>query len=202
MRLGFGPGSGEIHTLLGEAGRQVLAVTELVERRFVEWPNGPTQDEVKELEHEADRAVSELLRQTNSLFVTPYDRDDLVTLAFAIDDVADEAESAVELLGLYGVAMPTKQSFQLCSLLVGHHVEVDTNPRDVRHFHNCRGDVLGDAIAQRAALRREVDAHVDRAVIGDGHRLHHAQIGDRPVDLGVGNGRQRGVNGRCDSLSV
>jgi predicted phosphate transport protein (TIGR00153 family) len=118
MRLGFGPGSGEIHTLLGEAGRQVLAVTELVERRFVEWPNGPTQDEVKELEHEADRAVSELLRQTNSLFVTPYDRDDLVTLAFAIDDVADEAESAVELLGLYGVAMPTKQSFQLCSLLV------------------------------------------------------------------------------------
>ena len=40
---------------------------------------------------------------TNTLFVTPYDREDLVTLAFAVDDVADAAENAAELLGLYGV---------------------------------------------------------------------------------------------------
>jgi hypothetical protein len=118
MRLGFGAGSGEIHTLLQEAGQCVLAVAEAVEQRFLQWPSGPSQDEVKELEHEADRAVSELLRQTNTLFVTPYDRDDLVTLAFAIDDVADEAENAAELLGLYGVETPTRQSFQLCALLV------------------------------------------------------------------------------------
>jgi predicted phosphate transport protein (TIGR00153 family) len=118
LRLGFGAATGEIHTLLQEAGRRVLAVTEAVEQRFLQWPSGPSQDDVKELEHDADRAVSELLRQTNTLFVTPYDRDDLVTLAFAIDDVADAAENAAELLGLYGVETPTRQSFQLCGLLV------------------------------------------------------------------------------------
>ena len=89
-----------------------------VEQRFLAWPSGPTQDEIKELEHEADQIVSELLSLTNSLFVTPYDRDDLITLAFAIDDVADAAENAAELLGLYGVEMPTKQSIELCGLLV------------------------------------------------------------------------------------
>jgi predicted phosphate transport protein (TIGR00153 family) len=96
----------------------VAAVTREVEQRFLRWPSGPTQEDVKNLEHEADRVVSELLSHANSMFVTPFDRDDIVTLAFAVDDVADVAESAAELLGLYGVERPTKQSFELCRLLV------------------------------------------------------------------------------------
>jgi uncharacterized protein len=118
MRFGVGPASGEIYKLLGEAGDRVAAVARLVEQRFLEWPSGPSQDEVKRLEHEADQVVSSLLFQANSMFVTPYDRDDIVTLAFAVDDVADEAENAAELLGLYGVEAPTKHAFQLCTLLV------------------------------------------------------------------------------------
>jgi predicted phosphate transport protein (TIGR00153 family) len=73
---------------------------------------------VKELEHEADRVISELLLQTNKLFVTPYDREDIVALAFAVDEVADAGENAAELLGLYGVDVATRQSFELCALLV------------------------------------------------------------------------------------
>jgi predicted phosphate transport protein (TIGR00153 family) len=89
-----------------------------VNRRFREWPNGPTQDEIKELEHESDRIVSELLSQTETTFMPPFDRDDLVTLAFAVDDIADAAENAAELLGLYGVESLTKQSLELSALLV------------------------------------------------------------------------------------
>jgi len=36
MRLGLGPGSGEIHTLLAEAGQLVAAVTREVEQRFLQ----------------------------------------------------------------------------------------------------------------------------------------------------------------------
>ena len=118
MKFGFGGGSSQIYDLLTQAGVAVLAVSRAVEQRFLEWPSGPTQDRVKELEHEADRIVSDLLSQTNSLFVTPYDRDDLITLAFAVDDVADAAENAAELLGLYGVEAPTRQALELCALLV------------------------------------------------------------------------------------
>ena len=118
MRIGLGPGSGEIHALLDEAGQRVVAVAEAVEQRFLRWPSGPSQEDVKNLEHEPDHVVSELLSHANTMFVTPYDREDLVTLAFAVDDVADAAENAAELLGLYGVERPTKQSFELCRLLV------------------------------------------------------------------------------------
>ena len=93
-------------------------IAQAVEQRVLAWPSGPSQDEIKEFEHEADRIVSELISQTNSLFVTPFDRDDLITLAFAVDDVADAAENASELFGLYGVSSPTKQSIELCGLLV------------------------------------------------------------------------------------
>ena len=118
LRFGFGGGSGDLYDLLGQSGERVLAVARAVEQRFLEWPSGPSQDAVKDLEHEADAVISALLTQTNSLFVTPYDREDIVRLAFTIDDVADAAENAAELLGLYGVETPTKQSFQLCALLV------------------------------------------------------------------------------------
>ena len=44
MRIGLGPSSGEIHKLIAEAGQRAAAVARLVEQRFLEWPNGPTQD--------------------------------------------------------------------------------------------------------------------------------------------------------------
>jgi len=118
MRLGFGAAASEIHDQLALVGESVVAVTRTVEQRFQRWPTGPSQEEVKRLEHEADSRVSKLIGMTETMFVTPYDRDDLVTLAFAIDDVADEADNAAELLGLYGVETATRQSFELCALLV------------------------------------------------------------------------------------
>jgi uncharacterized protein Yka (UPF0111/DUF47 family) len=118
VRIGLGARSGEVFVSLAEAGQAVLAVSLAVDARFRGWPSGPTQDDVKQLEHEADRVISELLSMTNTMFVTPYDREDIVALAFAVDDVADAGENAAELLGLYGVESATKQSLQLCALLV------------------------------------------------------------------------------------
>jgi predicted phosphate transport protein (TIGR00153 family) len=118
MRLGVGASSSSVYDLLGQAGNAVLAVVQTVARRIHQWPSGPSQDEVKALEHEADRHVSELLVAANTLFVTPFDRDDLVDLAFKVDDVADAAENASELFSLYGIETPTKHALQLAELLV------------------------------------------------------------------------------------
>ena len=119
MRIGFGAGTSEIYDLLARGRARRRSRSPRGRAALPRLAGGPTQDEIKELEHEADRIVSELLSLTNSLFVTPFDRDDLITLAFAVDDVADAAENASELLGLYGVETPTRQALELCGLLVG-----------------------------------------------------------------------------------
>ena len=61
MRVGLGRGSGEIYTLIAAAGEAALAVARAVEQRFLAWPGGTSQAEIKELEHDADHIVSELL---------------------------------------------------------------------------------------------------------------------------------------------
>jgi uncharacterized protein len=152
MRLGLGPGSGEIFTLLEEAGARVAAVTRAVEQRFVGWPSGPSQDDVKQLEHAADETVSALLSHANTMFVTPYDREDIVALAFAVDDVADAAESAAELLGLYGVERPTRQSFELCALLVRAADELAALLAELHGLHGS-----SDRIGAIKAIEDEAD---------------------------------------------
>jgi uncharacterized protein Yka (UPF0111/DUF47 family) len=173
MRLGFGPGTGEVHALLAEAGERVAAVTHVVERRFAEWPSGPSQEEVKELEHRADSVISSLLQSTNTLFVTPYDRDDLVTLAFAVDDVADEAENAAELLGLYGVQTATKPSIQLCGLLVRAADELAALLAELRRLRGSSDRIRvikeiedeADAVARAARASLFKDERIDPVIV-------------------------------------
>ncbi len=173
MRLGVGPGSGEIHDLLAQAGEAVAAVARLVERRFREWPSGPTQEEVKALEHEADAIVSSLLRATDALFVTPYDRADLVALAFAVDDVADRAENAAELLGLYGVQTATRQSLELCSLLVRAADELAQLLADLRRLRGSSDRIRAikeiedeaDDVARAARASLFKDDRIDPVIV-------------------------------------
>jgi uncharacterized protein Yka (UPF0111/DUF47 family) len=111
--------SGELFELLAAAGANARRTAESVERRFRDYPGGPvTQDEVKRLEHEGDRIVSDLLRAVSERLAPSYDRENIITLAFAVDEVTDKIENASELLGLYAVEAPTRQSLELCGLLV------------------------------------------------------------------------------------
>src|SRR5215210_7067213 len=119
MRFGLGGGGGEMYSLLRQAGENAVLTAQKVEQRFREHPSSSvTQDEVKHLEHEGDRLSSELFRCINAQFQTPYDREDLVALVFAVDEVPDKMENASELLGLYGVQSPTRQAVELCGFLV------------------------------------------------------------------------------------
>ncbi len=58
---------------------------------------------MRQVEHDMDEATHELLRKTNSSFITPFDREDIYRLANELDDVMDAMEAAVDLVGLYGV---------------------------------------------------------------------------------------------------
>jgi uncharacterized protein Yka (UPF0111/DUF47 family) len=127
MRVGLGPGSGEIFSLLAQAGENAALIAVKAEQRFREYPStSVSQDDIKELEHAGDRVASSLIRCINAQFISPYESDDLIELAFAIDDVPDAIENASELLGLYGVETPTKQSLELCALLVRATAELAT----------------------------------------------------------------------------
>jgi predicted phosphate transport protein (TIGR00153 family) len=172
-RVGLGPKTGEIYDLLAQAGENGLELARVVERRFRDWPSGPSQDEVKALEHAGDRTISELLSLANVAFVTPIDREDLVALAFAVDDVADAAENAAELLGLYGVDTPTRQSLELCALLVRATEQLSALLARLRSAHGSAEEIRAikaiedeaDEVARNARAGLFKDDRIDPTIV-------------------------------------
>ena len=120
MRIGLGSGSGEMFDLFAQAGENALEVAETVERALPRVARRRRHAGGGQGARARGRPASSLRSsaRSNSQFVTPYDREDIVALAFAVDEVPDKIESAAELLGLYGVEAPTRQSLELCALLV------------------------------------------------------------------------------------
>jgi len=120
MRFSLTPRTSEFFTLFGKAGANALQVSRMVERRFREHPSsGITQEQVKLEETRGDEITRDLITLLNTQYITPFDRDDIFLLATEIDDVVDYLEEASDLLGLYGVEMPTRHAVEQCRIIVG-----------------------------------------------------------------------------------
>jgi uncharacterized protein len=119
MRFSLTPRTSEFFTLFGQAGENALQVSRLVERRFREHPSsGITQEQVKLEETKGDGITRELITLLNTQYITPFDREDIFLLATEVDDVVDYLEEASDLLGLYGVEMPTRHAVEQCGIIV------------------------------------------------------------------------------------
>ena len=119
MRFSLTPRTTEFYILFGKSGENALEVARLVERRFREHPNsGVTQEQVKAVETAGDTLTRDIINLLNTQYVTPFDREDIYQLATEIDDVVDYLEEASDLLGLYGVEMPTRHAVEQCAVIV------------------------------------------------------------------------------------
>jgi predicted phosphate transport protein (TIGR00153 family) len=58
---------------------------------------------MRQAEHECDENTHAIVRRVNSSFVTPFDREDIYSLASALDDVMDQLDEVVDLILLYEV---------------------------------------------------------------------------------------------------
>src|SRR5215213_11372153 len=50
-------------------------------------------DDMRDLEHAGDTITHRIFRQLNSSFITPFDREDIYTLASNLDDVMDSMDA-------------------------------------------------------------------------------------------------------------
>jgi hypothetical protein len=64
---------------------------------------------MRDAEHAADETTHAIIRRVNTTFVTPFDREDIYSLASGLDDVMDFMEEAVDLVLLYEVVRLPKE---------------------------------------------------------------------------------------------
>ena len=85
---------------------------------------GPRQDrdalnkQLRDEEHRGDDRTHSILREVNSTFVTPIDREDIYRLASRLDDVMDFFEAAGDLIVLYDLETLPQEMQQMADLLV------------------------------------------------------------------------------------
>ena len=81
-------------------------------------------EELKELEHEGDRITHETLDKLNTTFITPFDREDIHTLATRLDDILDATDAAGQRLVVYRITEVPPKFLELADLLVESAKEV------------------------------------------------------------------------------
>jgi len=81
-------------------------------------------EQLKELEHEGDRITHETLDKLNTTFITPFDREDIHTLATRLDDILDATDAAGQRLVVYRITEVPPEFLILADLLVESAKEV------------------------------------------------------------------------------
>jgi uncharacterized protein len=72
---------------------------------------------IRDAEHRGDEVTHQILREVNSTFVTPFDREDIYRLASRLDDVMDFIEAASDLVVLYELETLPSEVLRLAELL-------------------------------------------------------------------------------------
>ena len=175
-RLGdlFAPRDRAYFELFEEAGRNAVLAAELLERMLVNFPDSREMaGEILECEHEGDRITHDNIDRLNHTFVTPIDREDILALASALDDIVDYTEEVADYLGLYRIEAPMDQAISLARvlsqacqeigkaipLLRGFKPEISEHTMEVNRLEND-----GDRIT-REAVASLFDARIDPMVV-------------------------------------
>ena len=107
----FAPREREFFDLFEEAGRNIVESGDILERMLDRWPDhGELAREIVICEQEGDRITHDIIQRLNQTFVTPIEREDILDLASALDDIVDYIEEVADYLGLYRIEAPMEQA--------------------------------------------------------------------------------------------
>lgn len=107
--------------LLEGATANLFAAAQLMDRELrTEDPSRfpEMRREMKDFEHRGDELTHEIVDRLNQVFVTPIEREDILELTHAIDDVLDRLDTVTERLVLYKIQHIKPALMQLSSNLV------------------------------------------------------------------------------------
>ncbi len=115
MGLKLRPTDNVFYTLFTEAADHLVVGSSLLAEMLSETADHvDVARRMREAEHDADETTHAIVRRVNSTFVTPFDREDIYSLASGIDDVMDMMDEVVDLILLYEVkVLPPELSAQV-----------------------------------------------------------------------------------------
>jgi len=128
MRFRLIPSNDEFFVLFSRAGSNVLRTAVALQGLLTDFDNrDELHTRVRECERAGDQLHDDILRQLDSTFVTPFDREDIHALAEQIDDVVDDIYHLSEVLVIvpFESLLPEfKEQIDVLVALAGRTVEL------------------------------------------------------------------------------
>ena len=131
---------------------------------------------IDDLEHIGDTITHNIIEQLHRTFVTPFDREDIASLAHSLDDVTDLIHAAATAMFIYKVDYPSPGAKELAVILVQATAEVEKALFLLRHraklkqvLEHCieinRLENMADSIFRKAMVQLFEDSSDIAAVI-------------------------------------
>ena len=169
----FVPKDREFFDLFEEAASNIVRAADMFDQMLGTYPErSELARDILICEQEGDRITHDIIRRLNETFVTPIDREDILALASALDDVVDFMEEVADFMGLYRIEAPMEQAQRMAHILLQSCRQIaEAMPRlrgfkDISHYtveiHRLEND--GDRVV-REALASLFDDGIDPMVV-------------------------------------
>ncbi|RZK49503.1 MAG: DUF47 domain-containing protein [Pedobacter sp.] len=161
----FTPKDKKFQPLFEQAGSNVLKIAEallvVVNTADLEVRREAIK-EVERLEHVGDDITHSIFIELSKNFITPFDREDIHTLASAIDDIADYIHASANHIELYHVTTIGEPMIKLAELLVEMCTDLEKAIKELRSFKNIR--VIADACVRINSAENQADYVCNMAI--------------------------------------
>ncbi|WP_295652143.1 DUF47 family protein [uncultured Mucilaginibacter sp.] len=151
--------------LFEQAAANVVAIATLLVRT-VNSTDTAQRDElyvqIDDLEHIGDDLTHQIYLEMGKSFITPFDRQDIHSLATAIDDIADNIQGAANRMNLYRIEDFTEPICKLADLVLQASVDMEKAVLELKDLKNVR--VIADSCIRINSIENQADQVFDRAV--------------------------------------
>lgn len=114
------------------------------------------------LEHEGDRITHKLVEHTKKMFITPLDREDIYTIAKAIDSITDNIESTAYRFFMYNIFESNEETTQVINKIVDATEELVIAVAELKHLNKSK--IILEKIISINRIENEADLIYRKAV--------------------------------------
>src|SRR6201986_39203 len=151
--------------LFEQASNNVVAMATIMVE-VVNSSNPATRDElfkqIDKLENKGDEITHQVYLELGKNFITPFDREDIHSLASAIDDVADYIQGAANRMSLYRIDDFNEHIRKLSELTLQGAIELEKAVKELKDLKNVRA--IADSCIRINSVENQADYVFDRAV--------------------------------------
>lgn len=161
----FVPKDKKFFPLFEQAGANLIEMAQLL-KEMVNSDDLAKRTEItkkiEDLEHVGDNITHKIHLELGKNFITPFDREDIHSLASSLDDVADFINGASNRIELYKVEKPTLPMIEITDLILEATEHVAKALFELKDLKNIRN--ITDSCVRINSVENKADYIFDKAV--------------------------------------